>query len=157
MTLREKVTDTNGKNVIASLFKEFSRPDVKFKWVYTLPQVKEMFLDARDPSEYEAAMRIVGDWDHWQQLRNHPYIKPHVDKWQKELEIKLRSEAIKRMVEHSKAPGGTAAAKWLADKGYAGDVPKRKVGRPVKEEEAPDHSHVEEKLASVISLVKGVH
>jgi hypothetical protein len=150
--IREKVVDSTGRNVVLGLFKEFARPDVKFKPVYTLKEVKQMFLEARDPSEYAAAMSIVGDWDHWLQLRNHPQLKSVIDHWHAELQIKLRSEAIMDMVRHSKAPGGTAAAKWLADKGYAGEV-KKAVGRPKKEEGEPDHSHVEEKLGNVLQLI----
>lgn len=153
MTLREKVTDASGRNVVTGLFKEFKRPDVKFEPIYTIPQVKEMFLEARDPSEYAAAMSIVGDWEHWLQLRNHPNLKGHVDKWQAELQVKLRSEAIQDMVRHSKAQGGTAAAKWLADKGYVDEV-KQRVGRPNKEVDTKPMPHVEEKLADVLHLIR---
>jgi hypothetical protein len=120
--------------VILQLFKEFARPDVKFKPVYTLQEWKEVFLDCRDPSEYAVAIALLGDWEHWLEVRNHTLIKPHIDKWQKELEVKLRSEAISQMKQHAKQPGGTAAAKWLADKGYAYEEVKRGVGRPKKEE-----------------------
>lgn len=151
--IRERVVDSTGRNVVLGLFKEFARPDVKFKPIYTLKQVKSMFLEARDPSEYAAAMSIVGDWDHWLQLRNHAQLKGVVDHWHQELQVKLRSEAITDMVKHSKAPGGTAAAKWLADKGYDAPTNKKSVGRPKKEEEEKDNSKVEEKLAAVIQLV----
>jgi hypothetical protein len=150
--VRSKVVDSTGRNVVLGLFKEFARPDVKFRPIYTLKEVKQMFLEARDPSEYEAAMSIVGEWDHWLQLRNHPQLKSLIDHWHKELEVKLRSEAIKELVKHSKAQGGTAAAKWLADKGYVGE-PKKRVGRPNKEEESKDHSAVEEKLGTVLQLI----
>jgi hypothetical protein len=79
---------------------------------------------------------LLGDWEHWLEVRNHVLIKPHVDKWQAELEVKLRSEAIQQMKSHAKQPGGTAAAKWLADKGYAEEGVKKAVGRPKKEEVA---------------------
>lgn len=111
-------------------------------------------MAAKDPSEYKAAMSVVGDWEHWQEIRNHPYIKPHVERWQEELAVLLRSEAIASMQAHARAPGGTAAAKWLADKGYLGEVmEKKKVGRPVKEEVEPDNSKVESKLAPVLNLI----
>jgi hypothetical protein len=137
MVDRTKFLDGSGKRVILGLFKEFSRPDVKFKPVYTLADVKQAFLEARDPSEYSVAMVLLGDWEHWIEVRNHVLIKPHVDKWQAELEIKLRSEAIIQMRSHAKQQGGTAAAKWLADKGYALEASKKAVGRPKKEEEVP--------------------
>lgn len=151
---RSQFQDKNGKNITVGLFKEWARPDVKFKPVYSLPKVKEMFLAAKDPSEYKAAMSIVGDWEHWQEIRNHPYIKPYVEKWLEELAVLLRSEAIAAMQAHARAPGGTAAAKWLADKGYLGELPeKKKVGRPVKEEVEEDNSKVESKLAPVLSII----
>ena len=142
-----KFLDKSGKRVVLGLFKEFARPDVKFKPVYTLKQVKELFMEARDPSEYEAAMRILGCWEHWQEVRNHPLIKPHVDKWQAELVVMLKSEAIKQMQLHAKQPGGTAAAKWLADKGYAEEGVKKAVGRPRKEEEAPEESVISKRVS----------
>ena len=140
MVDRTKFLDGSGKRVILQLFKEFSRVDVKFKPIYTLQEWKEVFLECRDPSEYSVAMTLLGDWDHWLEIRNHPTIKPHVDKWHTELEVKLRSEAIQQMKVHAKQPGGTAAAKWLADKGYAQEGVKKGVGRPKKEEVIPTPS-----------------
>jgi len=137
MVDRTKFLDGSGKRVVLQLFKEFARPDVKFKPVYTLQEWKDVFLDCRDPSEYSAAMALLGDWEHWLEVRNHALIKPHVEKWQAELEVKLRSEAIQQMKNHAKQPGGTAAAKWLADKGYAQEDTKKAVGRPKKEEDIP--------------------
>lgn len=137
MVDRTKFLDGSGKRVVLQLFKEFARVDVKFKPVYTLQEWKEVFLECRDPSEYSVAMTLLGDWEHWLEVRNHPVIKPHIDKWHSELEVKLRSEAIAQMKTHAKQPGGTAAAKWLADKGYASEGVKKPVGRPKKEEEVP--------------------
>lgn len=140
MVDRTKFLDGSGKRVVLQLFKEFARVDVKFKPVYTLQEWKEVFLECRDPSEYSVAMTLLGDWEHWLEVRNHPVIKPHIDKWHSELEVKLRSEAIAQMKAHAKQPGGTAAAKWLADKGYASEGVKKPVGRPKKEEEVPTPS-----------------
>jgi hypothetical protein len=136
MVDRTKFLDGSGKRVILQLFKEFARPDVKFKPLYTLQEWKDVFLDCRDPSEYQPAQLLLGDWEHWLEVRNHVLIKPHVDKWQAELEVKLRSEAIQQIKSHAKQPGGTAAAKWLADKGYAEEGVKKPLGRPKKEEVA---------------------
>ncbi len=142
---KKKFLDASGKRVITGLFKEFARCDVKFKPWATLEEWKQLFLECRDPSEYKAAMTIVGDWEHWQEIRNHLTIKPHVDKWQEELAIKLRSEAITSMIGHAKAQGGTAAAKWLADKGYAVEGFKGAVGRPKKEVEGVDSDAVDKR------------
>ena len=157
MVDRTKFLDGSGKRVILQLFKEFARVDVKFKPIYTLQEWKEVFLECRDPSEYSVAMALLGDWDHWLEVRNHPVIKPHIDKWHSELEVKLRSEAIAQMKAHAKQPGGTAAAKWLADKGYATGGVKKPVGRPKKEEEisAPSAGRIAGDMARLGIVVGG--
>ena len=157
MVDRTKFLDGSGKRVILQLFKEFARPDVKFKPVYTLQEWKDVFLDCRDPSEYQPAQMLLGDWEHWLEVRNHVLIKPHVDKWQAELEVKLRSEAITQMKSHAKQPGGTAAAKWLANKGYAGEGVKKAVGRPKKEEVElpPIHSRIAGDMARLGIVLGG--
>jgi hypothetical protein len=159
MVDRTKFLDGSGKRVILQLFKEFARPDVKFKPMYTLQEWKEVFLDCRDPSEYQPAQLLLGDWEHWQEVRNHILIKPHVDKWQAELEVKLRSEAIQQMKSHAKQPGGTAAAKWLADKGYAEEGVKKAVGRPKKEEVVLPHmpSRIAGDMARLGIVIGGKH
>lgn len=159
MVDRTKFLDGSGKRVVLQLFKEFARVDVKFKPIFTLRQWKEVFLDCRDPSEYSVAMALLGDWDHWLEVRNHPIIKPHVDKWHSELEVKLRSEAIQQMKVHAKQPGGTAAAKWLADKGYAHEGAKKGVGRPKKDEviPTPNLARIEGDIARLGLVVGGKH
>ena len=159
MVDRTKFLDGSGKRVILQLFKEFARVDVKFKPIFTLQEWKEVFLELRDPTEYTVAMALLGDWDHWQEVRNHPIIKQHVDKWQEELAVKLRSEAIKQMKDHAKQPGGTSAAKWLAEKGYAEEGTKKAVGRPKKEEVvyAPTPGRIEGDMARLGIVIGGKH
>jgi len=134
MVDRTKFLDGSGKRVILQLFKEFARPDVKYRPVYTLREWRDVFIECADPSGYLPAQKLLGDWEHWLEVRNHALIKPHVDKWQAELDVKLRSEAIQQLKSHAKQPGGTAAAKWLADKGYATEGVKKVIGRPKKDE-----------------------
>lgn len=154
---RTQFLDGSGKRVILGLFKEFARVDVKFKPVYTLQHCKDVFLECRDPSEYSVAMALLGDWEHWQEVRNHVLIKPHVDKWQAELAVKLQSEAIAQMKQHARLPGGTAAAKWLAEKGYADGGVKKPVGRPkeVKEEIKPSTGRIAGDMARLGIVVGG--
>ena len=154
---RTQFLDGSGKRVILGLFKEFARVDVKFKPVYTLQHCKDVFLECRDPSEYSVAMALLGDWEHWLEVRNHVLIKPHVDKWQAELAVKLQSEAIAQMKQHARLPGGTAAAKWLAEKGYVDGGVKKPVGRPkeVKEVVAPSTGRIAGDMARLGSVVGG--
>ena len=58
----------------------------------------------------------------------------YINKYREELEIKIRSGAIKALICTAAHEGskGTAAAKYIADKGYD----KRKAGAPSKAEKA---------------------
>lgn len=70
-----------------------------------------------DPTEYEFVTNIIGDFKLWDLLANNERIAPYVEEWRKEAEIKLRSEAIKEVVDVAKNEGakGFTAAKWLAE------------------------------------------
>lgn len=85
----------------------------------------DIYVSLRDPSEYKPAMALAGSWAAWQKVR-----KKHeelINSWAEEVDAILSSEAIEVMKEHAKQPGGTAAAKWLAEKSYKGA---KGVGRP---------------------------
>jgi hypothetical protein len=152
---RTKFLDENGRKVVVGLFEEFDRPDRKFRPITKLADWKSVYLDSMDPSEYRVAMTLVGDWEHWQLIRNHPFIKPVMDKWAEELEVKMTSEAISRMRHHATQQGGAASAKWLAEKGYA-TQPKKKVGRPSTKEETKPEDSIEEDAARLgLKLVGG--
>ena len=142
-SIRDKVVDSYGRRVILSLFKEFKRTDYEPLWSLH-KDWKPIFLDTQDPTEYEIAMRLIGDWEHYQLIRNHPKIKPIMDKWAKEAEVKLRSEAIRKMMKHSAAPNGAAAAKWLAEGAFMGRVLKNKQD---KQEEQEIRDEIAERVA----------
>jgi hypothetical protein len=130
-TIKDRVIDAYGRRVVLSLFTEFVRTD--FTPIWSLHNDwKPIYLDAADPTEYETAMRLIGDYDHWLLIRNHPKIKPIIDKWAREVEVKIRSEAIKEMSKHAAKPNGAAAAKWMAEGQFMKRVLKNKVD---KEEE----------------------
>lgn len=155
--IKEKVVDSYGRKVVLSLFHDFKRSDAKFEPMFTLEDWKVSFMECADPTEYSAAMRCIGDWEHWLLIRNHPRIKPVIDGWHKELEVKLRSEAFKSMVVHSRDKGGAPAARWLAEGAYAKDVLGRKSS---KKEEQEVRDHIAESLASDmerlgLTVVKG--
>jgi hypothetical protein len=93
----------------------------------------DIYVSLRDPSEYQPAMQLAGSWDKWKRVRNSVRYKETIDSWAEEVEALLASEAIEAMKAHAQQPGGTAAAKWLAEKLYK---EKKGVGRP-KKLEAP--------------------
>ncbi len=85
-----------------------------------LPSMKKIYLQIADPTEYKTAIELLGYWDHWKKLLDCPWFMEHLDAWREELEIKLRSGAVKAMIETAQNEGskGTNAAKWLADRGW---------------------------------------
>lgn len=99
--------------------------------------LKEEYLEARDTTEYLFATQSKildggkpGDkWKHWQFICKSPYCISDVEIWREELEIKLRAEALQKIIETSRSEKGFQAQKYLADRGWS---PKR--GRPSKEE-----------------------
>ena len=110
-----------------------------------LKSLKQLFLSVEDPTEYEFAIQHLGGWSHWKALLNSPPVLKHIEEWREELEIKIRSQAIYRMVDHAKE-GSYQADKFLADRGWCS----RKAGAPSKAEKA-GYKKVDKKLADVIN------
>lgn len=96
-----------------------------------LPSIRQLFLSYEDPTGYMFSKEILGSYEHWKKLVSLPWFKEHLNDWLIELEVKMESEAIKRIREVSKGESGSAlpAAKYLADKGWM-----VKKGRPKKED-----------------------
>lgn len=142
-SIKDIVVDTYGRKYVLCLFKEFKRTGFVPLW-----SLKEdwypLYLQVSDPTEYETAMVLLGDWDHYQLIRNHPKIKPIMDKWAKEMEVKMRSDAIRAMIRHSGSPNGTAAAKWVAE----GQFMKRVMS--IKEDKQQEEA-IREELAEKVS------
>lgn len=94
------------------------------------PSLKRLYLEMEDPGEYEFACKYLLGWNHWLRLCANKEVNKHIEEWRVELELKLRSKAIKSIINKSQTELGINAAKWLAEKGWD----KRKAGRPSKEE-----------------------
>lgn len=137
---REKLKDVNGNPLTQSLFLELCYTDYA---VYTLkdddyeynghiyPSIKKIYLELEDPTEYEFATRCFLNWNHWKRICDNKAIRTYIDGWREELELKIRSRAVRDIVNLCASESGSyQAAKYLADRGWD----KRAVGRPSKEE-----------------------
>ena len=93
------------------------------------PSLYVLYMQIGDITEYEFAKACFEDWTHWKRIRENKLITPHADAWAEELEIKLRSEAIRSMRMQARTDKGGASAKWLAERGWAD----RTMGRPSKD------------------------
>lgn len=132
-----------GAWITRGLFDELqTNHDNRQEPVYTLkdqdteyPSLKRLYLETLDPTEYEFAKTYLGGWDHWLALQNSTFFQPHLLKWRTELELKLKSDAFKRMREEAEADGRNAFAanKFIASQGWIDKTaePSRR-GRPSK-------------------------
>lgn len=104
-------------------------------WDYkgkTYQSIRRLYLSFEDVTEYEFANKYFGGWNHWKRLQGNKRILREIEEWREELEIKIRSQAIRSIVDQtaSDSQGSFQAAKWLADRGWD----KAKVGRPSKQD-----------------------
>lgn len=152
MIEKSRLVDTMGRPLTQSLFLEIGYTDYS---VYTLkeidytykdkkyPSLKRLYLNEEDPTEYVFAEKHLLGWQHWKRLCENKVIAKHVDEWREELELKIRSQAVRDMQNLCASESGNySAAKFLADRGWE----KRAAGRPSKAEKER-HIRVEERIA----------
>ena len=141
---KNKFCNENNQRLLRGLFWE-TYVHKKDAVLYTLkdhdyrgyPSMYRLFLESTtlDPTEYSFAMSYLDGWEHWEQLQECEWMKPYVERWRKEAELKLKSKALVRVIELADSGGkdGYLAAKYLLDDGWR---PKTKaqsqVGRPTK-------------------------
>lgn len=160
---RDQMLDNQGRPLTQSLFLEIGYGETA---IYTLKEVdhewngktyfslKRLYLETNDPTEYEFATKYLLSWKHWQRLCDNKVLRAYIDEWREELEIKLRSKAVKKMID-SANKGGVQASKWLSDRGWA----QRGAGRPSKAQVASEKAFMarvdSEYGADVIRLQTG--
>ena len=114
----------------------------------TYPSLKQIYMsyDHVPFNEYDFAVEHLGGWEHWEKIAKASRIAEMIKSWRNELEVKIRSNAVKSIIRTSvgDSSAGATAAKWLAEKGYA---PTR--GRPSKAERE-GHLKQEEKIYSEV-------
>jgi hypothetical protein len=133
------VTDSLGKGLTIALFHETNDGRTDIKSIWSLKDWKEVYLDLLDPTEYEPAMYLLGDWLHWKRIADASACAPFIAQWREELKVKMKSLAIAELRKQAKGKMGTAAAKWLVE--HTGEDKKSK-----KQRQTEDFASFEEKL-----------
>jgi hypothetical protein len=107
--------------------------------------LKKLYLEENDPTEYLFAIKIFGNYSHWERLVKCAWFKPHLQVWRKELELKLQAEGVQhlRQIAASGGPKGLNAAKFLAQKTWM-DTHDKKPGRGRPRQEEIDAQMKEE-------------
>lgn len=140
-----KFRNDRGALLTRSLFFETSnKPELA---VYTLkdhdhewdgkkyPSLFKIYMDATDPIEYLFATTNLDSWEHWERLVEASWFAPYVERWRKELELKIKATALLKIAEEAKKGGKDAftAHRYLLEKKW---IPAQSHGRgrPSKEE-----------------------
>lgn len=153
---KSKMIDSMGRPLTQSLFLEVGYSDFA---IYTLkefdheyngkiyPSLKKLYLKEEDPTEYAFAEKYLLGWQHWRRLCENKVLAKHIEEWREELELKIRSQAIRDMQNLCASENGNfSAAKFLADRGWE----KRSAGRPSKAEKER-HLRIEERISEEFS------
>lgn len=97
------------------------------------PSLYRLYMELADPLEYTFANTYFEDWDHWKTLTECNWFKPYITKWRKELELKIRSEALVRLRQDAEGDSKTSVSsnKYLLEGGWKDKAEK---GRPSKDD-----------------------
>jgi len=141
---KSKLRDSKGHPLTQSLFLECGYSPFA---IYTLkdedheyegklyPSIKRLYLGEEDPLEYNFANKYFLGWNHWKRLYENKLLTTHIDSWRDELELKIRSMAVRGILDMTASEQPFQALKWLHDKGWA----PKSVGRPsTKEKDRED-------------------
>ena len=96
----------------------------------TYISLKKRYIEFGDLAEYDFANKYLLGWKHWMKMCNNAQIREHIDQWREELELSIRSEALRAIIDQAAVKDSFQAAKFLVDRGWD----KRAAGRPTKEE-----------------------
>lgn len=164
-----KYRNVNGLAYTKGLFQEMATTEdtvlytLKDQDTYGLPSLYRLYMEVADPTEYRFATQYMDGWGHWEDLCLCPWFKPYIDRWRRELEVRIRSEALNRITREAMDGNEKTlmqSNRYLAEGTW---MPKdmRKAGRPTKamiEKEtkrlADIEKQVEEDLQRVQDKVK---
>ena len=101
------------------------------------PSLYRLYMEMEDLTEYEFANKYLDGWEHWEMLCGCEWFKPFVERWRKELTLKIQAQALRalRAESMSSSKNAFAANKFLVDKGWVDkSEATAKRGRPSKDE-----------------------
>lgn len=119
-----------------------------------LDEWRKIFVETRDPTEYRGALALVDTWKEWQRWkRDWPiFANKIIPEWLEEMEVLMRSEAIRSIVE--KTSTEMPAARFIAE----GKYNPKQAGRPSKaaiKREARIEAGITSEAEDDVARVKG--
>lgn len=126
---------TRGLFYETALSKDTVRYTLKNQDHMGFPSLRRLYLETDDPSEYDFATTHLDGLDHWDQLCQCRWFEPFLKAWRRELDLRQKARALLRIKEEAQSgsKNSFAANKYLLERGWEGDEPKRR-GRPTKAE-----------------------
>lgn len=104
---------TAGRYAVKSLFESGE---------LNLQEFHDVFIQEEDMTEYRPAMRLLGSWEDWKRIKNNwPGFNDHLNAWKEELEIKLQSEALSKILSLRNSESDAqalTASKFIAEAGW---------------------------------------
>ena len=142
----------NGKLRTASLFVDMQNTDGdRYPPVFTLKNVPHAGLPSiyqefmKHESEYDAAMALLGSWQHWTYLREIAWFAPLVKSWCEELEMREKARAKRQLLKA--AEEGNVTAQKLLYTGEQSAAPKKRTkAQREKDTASADHASAIDKL-----------
>lgn len=132
-----------GAYLLGGMFYEQTLSD-KRQVLYTLkdrdhlgyPSLYRLYMEADDPTEYSFAVANLDGWAHWERLIECTWFQPYVERWRRELEVRMRATALLhlRATASSDSKEAYQANKFLVGNGWKEGGPKRRAGQPSKAE-----------------------
>lgn len=126
----------------AMFFEQAYGPD-KSTVIYTLkdqdhqgyPSLYRLYMETNDPTEWKFATTYLDSWEHWEMLCQCTWFKPYLNRWRKELELRMKSHALARIMAEAKTTSKESftANKYILEKGWEPKLMNTK-GRPSKEQ-----------------------
>lgn len=142
-----KSSFVNGSNrpLLKPIFWELNTEENKKGALYTLkdeehhglPSLYQLYMEMEDITEFEFANKYLLNYSHWLELSETSWFKPYVEKFRRDLELKLKARHLNRTkaIAYSNAKESFQALKYLLDKGWEKPAQgETKRGRPSKDE-----------------------
>lgn len=115
------------------------------------PSLYRLYIQESDVTEYNFANKYFESFQHWQEICEDGGFKPYILKWRRELELKIKAEALKEIIAQAASDDPRKrleASKYIYEKVFVGSAPAR--GRPSKQQ-VKDEA---QRLAQEQNLVK---
>lgn len=101
----------------------------------TYPSLYRLYIEEADVTEYNFASKYFESYQHWDTLTKMPFFVPFIERWRKELELKIKSQALADIMKQAKSEDfkkAFEASKFIYEKVYVGE--KNTKGRPSKKQ-----------------------